>query len=66
MADRTETCTPEERRLLDLLGSAIPTRVEATHNSLLLRLEDWPLGYGSGHAAAQAFYEVQPRKVGKG
>jgi len=56
MSERTETCTPEERRLLDLLWQATPMNVDATYNTLRLSLEGWPMGYGSGHETAEAFY----------
>jgi len=59
MSNRTETCTAQERRLLDLMWAAMPANVDATINGATLRLEDWPIGHGNGHAFAEAFYAAR-------
>ena len=65
MTNRTETCTPAERRFLDLLWQAVPMNMDANHNELRLAFSGWPFGCGSGHETAKAFYEAHDEHEGE-
>lgn len=54
-----DTCTPDERELLDRIHQARLEDVDANSTSVTFRFDGFRVGYGSGHDLAKAMYAAK-------
>lgn len=59
MTDRTETCTPEERRLLDIMHKMHLDRAEASSNAASIHFAVWEMNDPAGHDLIKALYAAR-------